>query len=123
MPQFHPVADLFPLMTGEPFQQLVADIKKNGLREPILLGPEGLIMDGRNRFRACNLAGVEPRFVQWEGQGTLPEVALSLNLHRRHLNESQRAMVAARTARWMENEARDRQRQGRPNLGANLGIN
>ena len=93
--QFHPVADLFPLLTGEPLQELAADIKKNELREPILLDPEGRIIDGRNRYRACNLAGVEPRFVQWEGQGTLPEVALSLNLHRRHLDESQRAMVAA----------------------------
>ena len=80
--QFHPVADLFPLLTGEAFHQLAADIKKNGLREPILLDPEGRIIDGRNRYRACNQAGVEPRFVQWEGEGTLPEVALSLNLHR-----------------------------------------
>ena len=70
--QFHPVADLFPLLTGEVFQQLAADIKKNGLREPILLDPEGRIIDGRNRYRACNLAGVEPRFVQWEGEGRSP---------------------------------------------------
>jgi hypothetical protein len=118
--QFHPVADLFPLLTGEAFQQLAADIKKNGLREPILLDREGRIIDGRNRYRACNLAGVEPLFVAWDGQGTLPEVALSLNLHRRHLNESQRAMVAARTVKWMENKALERQRQGRRDLGANL---
>ena len=117
--QFHPVAELFPLLTGEAFHQLAADIKKNGLREPILLDPEGRIIDGRNRYRACNQIGVEPRFVQWQGEGTLPEVALSLNLHRRHLNESQRAMVAARTAKWMENEALERQRQGRRDVGAN----
>ena len=104
--QFHPVADLFPLLTGEAFQQLAADIQKNGLREPILLDPEGRIIDGRNRYRACNQAGVEPRFVQWKGQGTLPDVALSLNLHRRHLNESQRAMVAARTAKYSISELR-----------------
>ena len=94
--QFHPVANLFPLLSGDALRELAADIKKNGLREPILLDPEGLIIDGRNRYRACHLSGVEPRFVQWEGQGTLPEVALSLNLHRRHLDESQRAMAAER---------------------------
>jgi len=117
--QFHPVADLFPLLTGQAFQELAADIKKNGLREPILLDPEGLIIDGRNRYRACNHAGVAPRFVQWQGEGTLPEVALSLNLHRRHLDESQRAMVAARTAKWMEKDAAER-RGMRTDMVANL---
>jgi len=117
--QFHPVADLFPLLSGQAFRELAADIKKNGLREPILLDPQGLIIDGRNRYRACNHAGVEPRFVQWQGEGTLPEVALSLNLHRRRLGESQRAMVAARTAKWMEKDAAER-RGMRTDMVANL---
>ncbi len=97
--EFHPVADLFPLLHGEAFQKLVADIQNNGLLEPILVDADRRIIDGRNRYLACLQAGVEPRFTEWQGEGLLPELALSLNLHRRHLNESQRAMVAARLAK------------------------
>ncbi len=97
--EFHPVADLFPLLQGGAFQKLVADIRRNGLLEPILVDAQRRIIDGRNRYLACLESGVEPRFTEWQGQGLLPELALSLNLHRRHLNESQRALVAARLAK------------------------
>ncbi len=89
------------------------------MREPILIDAEGRIVDGRNRYRACLAAEVDPRFVEWQGEGKLEEVALSLNLHRRHLNESQRAMVGARLAKLQEAEAGQR-RGARTDFSANL---
>lgn len=91
--QFHEVANIFPLIHGKEFVDLKADIKKNGVHEPIVMY-EGQILDGRNRFRACQEVGVQPEFVEYGGSDPVSYV-LSLNLHRRHLNESQRADVAA----------------------------
>ena len=56
--KFHEYAGLFPLLTGEEFDALVADIEKNGLIEPVWLY-EGKILDGRNRYRACLDLGTE----------------------------------------------------------------
>ena len=86
----HPAAMLFPMLHGTAIGELAADIKFHGLREPIVLDSQGRILDGRNRLRACHLVGVEPRFVEWDGQGSPVAFVLSRNLHRRHLNESQR---------------------------------
>lgn len=105
MPQieFHPLAELFPLMEGADFDALAADIKAHGLREPIILHEEK-ILDGRNRYRACDVTGVDPVFHPWDGEGTPHEFVISKNIHRRHLNESQRAIIAAKLANLKHGE-------------------
>lgn len=94
--KYHPLADIFPLMEGDDYNSFVADIKTNGLREPIWIF-EDKILDGRNRWRACKDAKVEPKTREYKGNDALGFV-VSLNLKRRHLSESQRGMVGARIA-------------------------
>lgn len=90
---FHPVAKLFPLMNGKEFDELKNDIGQNGLLEPIWLHPDGSIIDGRNRYRACMELGIEPKYRTWDGRSSLVSFVVSLNLHRRHLDTGQRAMI------------------------------
>ena len=104
---YHEVANLFPLMEGADFEALKADIAEYGLREPIWLHPDGSIIDGRNRHRACIELGITPGHEIWNGQGSLVAFVVSLNLHRRHLSESQRAMVAAKLANMRQGERTD----------------
>jgi hypothetical protein len=93
---FHPLAEIFPLIEGEEFDALCGDIRKHGLREPITIF-ENRILDGRNRYRACQALGIEPAYKTYVGSDPVSFV-ISLNLNRRHLNESQRALVAAKLA-------------------------
>jgi len=96
--EFHPLADIFPLLDEKELDELAADIRAHGLRVSICLySHEGKILDGRNRYLACKRAGVEPRFHTYYGPNPLGYV-ISANLHRRHLDASQRAMVAAKIA-------------------------
>ena len=103
--EFHSIAGILPLIEGKEFDALVADINAHGLREPIILF-NGQILDGRNRYRACMTAGVEPRFRDFDGDDPLAFV-VSMNVQRRHLNESQRAMVAARLANMRQGARTD----------------
>jgi chromosome segregation ATPase len=94
--KFHPYSEIFPLIEGAALDELAADIKANGLREKIWLY-EGEILDGRNRFIACQRAKIDPKYRKYTGNNPLAFV-ISLNVQRRHLTESQRAMAAARIA-------------------------
>lgn len=94
----HPFADAFPLIDGEEFGELVQDIKKNGLRELILLSHDGTtLIDGRNRYRACEAAGVDVAHETLGAHYTEPmilDLIASKNLARRQLNPGQRAFAA-----------------------------
>lgn len=95
--EFHEVANIFPMMSAEEFNALKSDIQENGLLEPIWIF-ENKIIDGRNRYQACIETDTKPEFREWSGNGSLVAFVVSLNLHRRHLSESQRGMVAAKLA-------------------------
>jgi hypothetical protein len=94
--EFHPFADVFHLLDGREFDELVTDIRTHGQREPIVLH-EGKILDGRNRFLACRAAGIEPIMAEYTGDDPLAYV-ISANIMRRHLTTQQRAAIAAELA-------------------------
>ncbi len=96
--ELHPLCTLFPRVDGAEFDALVADVKANGLRQPIVLH-DGMILDGGNRYRACVEAGVKPSFVKFDGDN-LVSFVLSANLHRRHLSTGQQAAIVASAQDW-----------------------
>jgi len=109
---FHEVADIFPLMTGAEYDALVRDIAFNGQLEAIWLHPDGSILDGRNRYRACCEIGVKPEFRVYNGSLDTPSLVqfvVSLNMKRRHLDSGQKAFVALEVERVLADAAKERQ--------------
>ena len=109
--QFHDAANIFPLVSGDEFNELVDDIRKHGLREPIKL-LDGKVLDGRNRYRACLLI---PDAAKYETVQTDDPVAyvVSLNKHRRQLTPSQLSMVGGRIKEYYANQAKERMQAGK----------
>ena len=97
----HPAADAWPMMDDERYSELRADIEMNGQREPITLC-DGMILDGRNRYRACVDLGIEPLTRQYAGDPWA--FAWSLNGARRDLEATVRALIFKRcedgSAKW-----------------------
>gem|GEM_PF-2869218 len=94
----HPVADLFPMLDKEGIADLAASIGERGLEHPVVLDDQDRVLDGRNRLASCELAGVEPKAVRYDG-GDPAGYALAVNITRRHLSTGARAIVAAQASR------------------------
>lgn len=108
----HKFAQKLPLMPEDELARLVASMKTLGFsdKEPIVL-LDGEILDGRNRGLAAELAEVAPKFREATAEERERPLAwvCAWNLDRRHLNASQRALLAAELLPELEKEARARQ--------------
>jgi ParB-like chromosome segregation protein Spo0J len=110
---WHAALSLFPEMEGEELRALAADIRANGLLNPVALSGT-TVLDGRNRLLACKMADVEPNFIQWDLASEVTHVSavawvISQNMSRRHLTASQRAAIALEVEKLLAAEARKRQ--------------
>lgn len=98
----HPAADAWPMMDEKRYGELLADIQTNGLREPITMC-DGMVLDGRNRYRACIEAGIEPGLRYIDGCDPWA-FAWSSNGARRDLEATVRALIFIRcrkgSAQW-----------------------
>ena len=124
--EFHPIASIFPLMDDESLDSLAADIRQNGLREPIWLF-EGKVLDGRNRSTACLLAGVKPETREFAGtRAQALAFVWSENVERRHMDSGKIAVSLAKRIALdadfaaeeaaLKQEAKERQKAGKKNL-------
>lgn len=104
----HPLSAAFPAMLESEFLELVEDIRKHGQRDPIMIH-EGMVLDGWHRYRACSALGIEPKTFSL-GDGDPVAFVESVNLHRRHLSASQRAMAVVTLKQWAP--------AGKPNVAA-----
>ena len=111
----HPIADVWPMMDEAKIAELADDIRKNGQLVPVWLY-EGKILDGRNRWAACKIAGIEPKTKEYIGDEPTG-FAVSLNDRRRHMNKGSLAAVAAELEPFFAADAKRRYEQtvGRPN--------
>lgn len=111
---FHPIASVWPLMEEQQIAELADDIKQRGQIQDIWIY-EGMILDGRNRYTACKIAGVEPRTRTYTGDEPTA-FAVSVNDRRRHMGKSALAAVAAELEPFFAKDAAKRRKetQGRP---------
>jgi hypothetical protein len=108
----HPAADVFPMLPEDELQELAEDIKHNGLRESIKTH-KGLLIDGRNRLAACQIAGVDAQIEELNGATDPVAYILSANINRRHLTKGQRAMAVAMIYPEPEKGGRGKRAQNR----------
>jgi ParB-like chromosome segregation protein Spo0J len=104
----HPVANLFPMMGEVELAELADSIKQYGLANPIVVDREWqLVIDGRNRQRACEIAEVEPVYTTIDESITdLTAWVVMQNVKRRNLTAGHRAVGAARAWKQAEDEKR-----------------
>jgi hypothetical protein len=102
----HPYADLFPMMTYGEHCDLRQSMNDRGY-DPLfpVITYQGMILDGRNRWKCADIVGVKAVTRAFEGTDEQAlAFVVSANLHRRHLSTSQRASIAAELANLLHGQ-------------------
>ncbi|MBU1172998.1 MAG: ParB N-terminal domain-containing protein [Proteobacteria bacterium] len=107
--EINPLANMLPMIQGEEWESFKADIAKNGIKQPVMVH-EGAIIDGRNRWKACQELNLDCPITEWDGHGSILDYIISCNLERRHLTPSQRAAFAAEALPLFERELKEKER-------------
>lgn len=119
--EWHPYAACFPLMTADRLESLSRDIAEKGLVFPIIIDADDRIIDGRNRFRACEMAGVKPVFEPFIGtDDDIRSFVVSTNMQRRDLTEPERVIAAAKIANIEHGSNRHTTKLDPPNGGSTI---
>lgn len=107
----HPVAEFFPMLSNAELREMADSIKKEGLLNPCVKRGD-ILLDGRNRIAACKIAGVEPKFIEYNGDSPVAFI-IGSNLARRHLDKGQKIALALEIEPHFAEEAKKRMDAGR----------
>jgi len=114
----HPVAEVFPIVTGDDYTAMVSDVKEHGFQVPVIADKSSQLLDGRTRLCISYDLGIKCEVQTVDRNGSdVAAYIIALNLHRRHLTASQIAAIGPAILPEFEKEAKQRQREGRKRGG------
>jgi hypothetical protein len=116
----HPAANEFPMLSGNELREFVASVRQAGQLMPVVVD-NGVLLEGRNRARAVEILQAEGMDIELEERTWFPasvnetptQFILATNLHRRHLTNDQRVMIAAKLVPHIEKELAEKQARSR----------
>lgn len=104
----HPAANLFPMMSTEELDALIADVDAHGFINSVKITDDLLVIDGRNRLVASLVIGLDVRLERHNPLDPISYV-LGENLHRRNLSAGQKALVGVEAEKLYAAEAKKKQ--------------
>lgn len=112
---------LVPPLLKEEFIQLKSSIQINGLYLPIIINEENIVLDGHHRFKICKDLNILPKFKLKKFENKLLEkkFVIESNLHRRHLKDYQKGLLAKELLKIEQEEAKVKQKEAGKEFGEN----
>ncbi len=104
----HALSAAFPAMTKAARAELREDLKENGQQIMIIVF-EGMILDGWHRYQILTELGIEPKTKELQKGKDPVAFVRSVNMRRRNMNASQRAMAEVAISEWTPHGGHNKQ--------------